>query len=365
MKRICLIAVLCLLLTGCTGWMDYSYHSVTPHMDQGQQGQEGLIQVSTYSQLTAALEAIVEDGADSRLLDIGGYNKNTLESHLDSAVKSVMEQNPIAAYAVESITYELGTSGGLNVVLATVTYNHNRGSIQRIRHLQTPEEAMELITTALEQCEAGVTVRLDRYLSTDFAQMIQDYAQENPQTVMEAPQVEVHTYPESGIQRVVELQFTYQNSREDLRTMQVYVQPVFSAARMYVTADAADSIKYAQLYAFLMERYDYTIETSITPSYSLLRYGVGDSKAFAMVYSAMCRNSGLECLVVSGTSDGEPRYWNIIQEDGVYYHVDLLRSNRSGEMTRMTDEEMQGYVWDYSAYPACGPAEEDPTVPAG
>ena len=45
-----------------------------------------------------------------------------------------------------------------------------------------------------------------------------------------------------------------------------------------------------------MERYDYRIETSITPAYSLLRHGVGDSRAFAVVYAAMCQQAGLECL---------------------------------------------------------------------
>ena len=113
-----------------------------------------------------------------------------------------------------------------------------------------------------------------------------------------------------------------------------------------------------------MERTDYQLETSITPAYSLLRHGVGDSKAFAMIYSAMCREAGLECRVVTGSRDGEPWVWNLICTDGVYYHVDLLRSLSAGRLQRMTEEDMRGYVWGYTAYPDAGPAyQEEPTQP--
>ena len=100
-----------------------------------------------------------------------------------------------------------------------------------------------------------------------------------------------------------------------------------------------------------MERFDYPIETSITPAYSLLRHGVGDSRAFAMVYAAMCRSAGLECSIITGTHDGEPWTWNMVQDNGRYYHVDLLRSSGEGAFREFTDGEMSGYVWDYSAYP--------------
>ena len=102
-----------------------------------------------------------------------------------------------------------------------------------------------------------------------------------------------------------------------------------------------------------MERFDYKVETSITPAYSLLRHGVGDSRAFATVYAAMCRASGLECIVVTGTRSGEPWTWNIICQDGVYWHVDLLRCNEQGRFHKTEDSGMTGYVWDYSAYPEC------------
>ena len=151
----------------------------------------------------------------------------------------------------------------------------------------------------------------------------------------------------------MELQFVYQTNRDSLRQMQSQVKRVFEAAELYVIGDGAQRQKYSQLYAFLMERFDYQLETSITPAYSLLHHGVGDSRAFATVYAAMCRLAGLECMVVTGTCSGEPRVWNIIREGDTYQHVDLLRCNEQGRFREWSDAEMEGYVWDYSSYPQC------------
>ena len=172
---------------------------------------------------------------------------------------------------------------------------------------------------------------------------------------METPQV-TEAVCGSGNGRVIELVFTYQNSRDTLRRMQTQVQPVFDSAVLYVSGDDADRQKYAQLYAFLMERFDYKLETSITPAYSLLRHGVGDSRAFATVYAAMCRGAGLECLVVTGTHAGEPWTWNLVLDNGQYYHVDLLRCSESGGFQTLSNAQMEEYVWDYSMYPGNGAA---------
>ena len=146
--------------------------------------------------------------------------------------------------------------------------------------------------------------------------------------------------------------------------MKQLVWPIFTAAELYVQGGTDPHDQYAQLYSFLMERFEYSLETSITPSYSLLCHGVGDSRAFATVYAAMCRRAGLEFMTITGTRSGDPWTWNIILDNGTYFHVDLLRSNAGGQFWELTDLEMRNYVWDYSAYPACaGPEEEEPSEP--
>lgn len=358
MKAILQILVLSLLLGGCS-WANQSYVSVEPHKEQRQTLQTDVIVASDYLELLGALEKMIASGTEVAAIKVPDYPKDTLEYGMIRAVRHSMQNDPIGSYAVADILYELGSSGGVPAVSVSISYHHNRSEIQRIHKVADSQAAEKLVAEALRGYESGTVILVEEYEARDFTQFVQDYAEENPQTVMEIPQVSQTSYG-TGRDRVLELIFTYQTSRDSLRRMQSEVQPVFDAAALYVSGEGEDFQKYSQLYGFLMERFDYKFETSITPSYSLLRHGVGDSRAFATVYAAMCRSAGLECLTVTGTRSGEPWTWNIVLDDGCYYHVDLLRSNLSGQFRELTDGEMRTYVWDYSAYPACiGEAAEE------
>lgn len=362
-KAFLLLLAVSQLLTGCS-WLDGHDFSVVPHREQQQSVQMDIITASSYRELLAALESMISAGTENATINVAEYPTDALESGMATAIRYAKNNYPIGAYAVEDIRYELGASGGQPALAVTIAYRHNWAELQQIRRLEDMDAVEAVIAEALEGCDASTVLLVEDYVTKDFTQLVQDYAVEHPDTVMETPQVSAFIYG-SGKSRVVELIFTYQNSRDDLRQMQSQVEPVFNSAVLYVSGDGADRQKYSQLYAFLMERFDYTIETSITPAYSLLRHGVGDSRAFATVYAAMCRGAGLECMIVTGTCSGEPRTWNIVLEGEHYYHVDLLRSYETGGYREFTDSEMRSYVWDYSAYPECTGADVPDVKEAG
>lgn len=352
-RVVALMLVLCLLLSGCGGWMDGSYSSVKPHTERHNQPGGDSVVASDYSQLRKALVELVETGGETMLINVGTMNQGLVEEYMDRAVRFVLQTNPIGAYAVENVEYEEGSSGGQPSVAVTVTYNRNRAELRGMRSASGQTEALEIVADALTQCEPKVVMRVKQFRNTDFVDYVRDYMEENPQTVMELPQVTVNTFPDSGTDRVVEIVFSYQTGWDELKNMQNRVRPLFTSAELYVSGNSPDYDKYELLYAFLMERHEYQFDTSITPTYSLLIHGVGDSRAFATVYAAMCRRVGLECYVVSGTANGEPLFWNMICVDGTYHHLDLVACGRSGAFRIWGDLEMEGYVWDYSAYPEC------------
>ena len=353
MKRFFLIILafcICGSLYGCNLWMDGEYSTVKPHEVDSDDYDPESLEVESYAQLDNALLELVENGRSDCVLYSRTLTTKQLTGYMEMAKRRVMQDNAVGAYAVSNIAYEIGTSTGRTAIALQIEYNHGRSEILRIKTVETMDDAEKMITKALDSCDAGVTVRVENYINIDFTQMIQDYMDENPQKCMEMPQVGVTTYPQTGRNRILELTFTYQTSRETLRSMQEAVQPVLSSAKLYVSVDAPAMEKYAQLYAFLMGRDTYTIQTSITPAYCLLTHGVGDSKALAVVYAAMCQQSELDCQVISGTRAGEAHCWNIMQVDGVYYHLDLLLCSQTEGFAMRTQEEMSDYVWDYSAY---------------
>lgn len=352
---------LALFLGGCS-WPDGSYHSVTPHLEQNGSIRAENLAISNREEMVAAMEDAVSKGTENCVISVVNYDQETLEKDLSGAVYYIRRLYPVGAYAVEDVRYEVGSNTGKTAIALNITYRHSRMEIQKIKKARDTEEVRSRIGTALSEFDAVLVIQMEDYAKLDVTQIVQEYAMENPQTVMEVPQVTSEVYG-IGESRVLELTFSYQTNREALRSMQSQVKPVFDSAALYVSGKGAQGQKFSQLYAFLMERFDYKVETSITPSYSLLHHGVGDSRAFAMVYAAMCRAAGLECIVVTGTRSGEPWSWNIICEDGYYWHVDLLHSNETGQFSKKLDADMEGYVWDYSAYPLCDNAQADKPVP--
>ena len=353
-KILVLILTLALCLSGCSSWMEGHYVSVTPYEDPGNKAELQTITANNYGQLCQAIRTMVRSGSTSGVISVAAYDQATIDVDKNVATNYILTNDPIAAYAVENISVELGTHAGQPALAVEIRYIHDRSEIMAITRVHGEDDAVAVIAAELGKYNTGVVLHIEEYEELDFVQWIADYAAKNPNLVMETPEVTVNIYPKSGSQRVAELKFTYQNSRESLRTIQSQVTPMFTAANLYVAGNAPARGKYTQLYTFLMERFDsIKLETSITPAYSLLLHGVGDSKAIATVYAAMCRQAGLECITVTGTRWGEPWFWNIIRDKDTYYHVDLLRCREEGTFRTWTDEELSGYVWDYAAYPKC------------
>lgn len=352
MKKVTvLLLVAALLLSGCGTWMDGSYVSTTPHQEQDSAASAQGFTASSYTGLYSILTNLVLVGRESTIISVVHYDPLTVVRDMAMAVNSVMETDPICAYAVQSIDFKYGTSAGQPALSVTISYLHDAEQIRNIRPVYNREALEQTLAEVLDAGQTGVVLRLKQYEETDYAQLVANYAAQNPDKVMEVPQVTAKCYPETGESRVVELKFTYSNSRDDLEAMRSQVAEIYEDAAAAVKPEHSQREKLETVYTFLMEQVgDYQLNTSITPAYHLLVHGVGDSKAFATVYASMCRAAGLECITVTGTRSGESHTWNIVSCDGVYYHLDVLQD---GGFYLRTDGEMTDYVWDYSAYPVC------------
>ena len=356
-----LLLVLTVFLSGCR-WMDGSYIFVSDHREQDTLINQRTAAASSYPQLRTVLENMIRSGVENTVIDVSGYDQKLVTNEIKTAVQYARHIYALGAYAVEDLTYEVGISNGHLAVSVNISYIHGRSQIRTIKDARDMENVEQLVTLALEQCDSNLVAWVSYYHEMDILQAVEDYMKENPDIVMEMPQISVGVYPDSGSSRIVEVKFSYETSRESLRQMQQQVRRVFTSAQLYINSDATLVQKCDQLYTFLMERFDYQLQTSITPSYSLLSHGVGDSEAFASVYAAMCRQAGMDSHLISGTKNGKSWYWVIVHEDDVNYHIDLLRCYEEGKFYRLTDEQMEGYVWDYSAYGHAEPAQTEPVT---
>ena len=354
-QRIAALMLAVLLLGGCS-WMDGSYVSVTPHqVGLGQTGAGTVNSVHNYTELRGALIGMIDNGTEKALFSLAEYPREKVPEDLRRAVDYAQGIYPVGAYAVESIAYNFGTGLGASALSVDITYRRGRAQIESIRTVRWTSGAKKEVENALEQFEDDLVLQIEGYQEMDFSAIIMDYAQRNPDRVMEVPGVSVRKFPDQGETRVVELSFHYRTDRDELRAMRDQVQPVFSSAALYVSGGAGEWTKFHQLHTFLTERLEYTIEPTATPAYSLLCEGIGDSHAFAQVYGAMCSRIGLEARVVAGKRNGESWWWNMVRIDGNWFHLDLLANQ---QFVLLSDGQMSGYEWDHAAYPAAVDAVE-------
>lgn len=346
------VILLCALIGGCGFWMEGEYLSVTPHDVHAEIADDATIEVRSYAQLCNALGEMVGNCTQSGVILISSFSNATVDYYVNSAIKHVMKNTAVGSYAVTDIGYEIGINRGKSVVAFEIEYAHSRSDILGMQQVRNGDEMAETVYKALKQNDVYLVVHTDNYEALDFVQLVQNYANEHPDLVMELPQVGVFIYPERGSERIVELSFSYMTDVESMHEMRERVADVFSAAKLHIKDTTRVKDMYAELYSFLMDRKEYSLETSITPAYSLLQHGVGDSRAFATVYAAFCRQAKLECKVISGTRNAEPWCWNLVRFRDKYYHVDLLRCKENGEFVMQSSSDMAGYVWDYSAFPA-------------
>lgn len=375
MKRIALVlAAVCLLLSGCVSWMEGNYVSITPYMSPDDSDGQDIHWISNKEQLFDAVRDMVNSGDTDDLFFVRDYGESALNTDKWVVRYNIMNNDPVGAYSVQDIQFELGVNGGRSTLAVNIEYSRQKSEILRMKTLTQMEDVKNALAAALSGMETELVFYMEGYQNTDFAQMVENYARENPNEVIEIPRVGVSLYPDAGANRVVELSFSYQTDRDSLRIMQSHVQQIFESAKLYVSGVEEDEVVLSRLYVFLTGGIDVNRilgqnrDSSITPAYSLLRYGIGDSKAFATVYAAMCRQVGLECITVSGTRNGDAWFWNIVKDGERYAHVDLLRCAAAGYFQLRSDAQMDGYVWDYLAYPACGavylPPEEEETTQA-
>lgn len=347
---ITLFVLISLLLSGCNSWMNGSYTSVHPHKEQNVLPEEPLEEPENYEDILLILTKMVQYGQQKQTISMVEMEEGW-EEYMDEVVDYVHNVYPLGAYAVSDIDYEIGTSFGRPALAVEISYHRSIAEIGAVQEAENANQLADILYHALRTMATRVAVCVENYQETDFAQMVRDYAMRYPQYVMEEPRVSATIYPQNGKDRVIELYFTYDTGRDALLRMQEQVSLVFSSSELYVSGESTTIEKYGQLYYFLMiNRHDYSVQTSITPAYSLLLHGVGDSKAVATVYAAMCREAGLNCETISGTRAGQAWHWNIIKVNGNTYHVDLLRCHEQGRFFYKAPKEMTDYVWDYSEY---------------
>lgn len=355
------LALALTLLCGCASpLVPNEYTVVSEHSDTTVETESDALTAESYEELKYAILAFVETGTTQGIIRVYHYDGDVTED-ITSAAYEVWKNDPMGAYAVEFITTECNLLLSYYEIRVEITYRDDVVDASQIQYVRGTSGAERAIQEALEDMKNRLTLRISAYdEELRCEEIVARLCAESPEVLIEQPKVTESVYPDSGSIRIVQLDFEYQHTVAELMSMRSAVNTVLGSAVNYVRYREEDSAKADLLFSYLMERFDYEEGESITPVYSLLCEGVADSKTFARIFQILCDRTGLECVTVSGYLDGESYEWNILNLDGVYRHVDLMRCVREDirQLTAYTDDEMDRYSWDRAAYPTCEAIED-------
>lgn len=353
MKKLCLLVLACCLCLswGCTAHREDSFVSVTPHSEQyaTEPASREPQKADTYLSLRTLLLDFASSGVAQGYINVSQYG-DTLTEDMAQAVDYVLHTDPIGAYAVFSIHYTQLEREGETLLQVNLQLRHNTQEIQSIRTVRGMENAEKLLITALEQSAEQLVMQVSDYEPFDFSAFVAEYSAAHPELVVETPKVSSVTYPQTGRVRVVDICFSYETDLHEIEVMQVQMQRFFVSAQVLVNPSAPEEARLHQAVDMLLQRYSYQEGTSCTPAYDLVFRGIGNSHTMAQVLCTLCKNAGLDCLVVSGEKNGEPWSWNLVRLDGQYYHLDLWSQRDSYGLH--TDAEMTQYQWDPESVPS-------------
>ena len=345
-RRFCLfilIIVICVSCGACNSWMNGEYLSVTPRNAKPETYANRVIEVTSYTQLRNALANLVRNGAEDGIISISAFNKGTIHFYVDTAISNVIENTPFGAYAIDKITYEIGTNRGVSVVACKIHYRSGYQQPSQIERIGDAEELNSVVEKALEGFDPQVLVLMEQYEKFDAQEIVNAYAARYPDKIVEIPEIEINIYPDKGAERIIEILFQYDLDQVQLQQARMKIEERFRLAEQQVQGldDPVDI--YEQLYLFLTSQYQYADTRSSEPSYDLLVNGRGDDRAFAETYTRLCIRLGLGCNTVIGTRNGQNWCWNAIQIHGKYYYIDILKFAETNDFHILSGSELEEY----------------------
>lgn len=358
MKRLfpaALLALSCLLFTGCARLISNEYLVVTPHSEQTAAPiRTDAVEVQNYRELKSTIRQFVLDGVEQGVIHAAQYDTQ-VEEDINTAVYEVSREDPVGAYAIDYITHDCSQIISYYEINLHISYRDMATPLDRIEHIVSASEMRRAIEKAMQEYADHLTVYADFSTELDYEQIAADYYEQNPAAQMALPEVSSARFPDNDLNGILEVSFHYPEEKDLLLDKKQALADDLRAATVYVRYSQSDYEKAGLLLTYLAERFHYRQGRTSTPVFSALCEGVADSKSMTQVWQLLCDACEIPCVTVEGFYGGESWCWNIVQLDGEYCHLDILRDLLEEEELHLRyDEEMvSDYYWDASVCPAC------------
>lgn len=350
---------LSLLLCGCS-MLDKEYVSIHDYVpsEQEQSSTGGRFTVHGEGGIKSALLSMAYEGkTEGSIIFDSSYEGDAAED-MEKACWTVRTEDALCACCVENISYEFKKIVTINEAEISIRYSKVSESPEKIVHLGFSSEADSAILNALRSGEKTLTMLVGHsgFSAEDMAAQVGKTYRDNPTVVPKAPVVTVNMFSGAGTQRLYELHIDYGMSQTQLYLCRRKLENFAPFAALDVSG-LSDAERAYTAYRYLLENCT-IVESGIgkNSAYAALIEHEADSEGIAFGYVELCRQLGVDCMIIYGQHDWTEHCWNIVRADDSYYHVDIIQCMKGGPILGFmkNDEAFWGsYRWDVGSYPKC------------
>ena len=343
-KRILIpvMAVVLLLTAGCSSMLERSYYSEEKHYEQYLEVDESsAVEVGDYRELKSAILYFVEQGMNNGTVRAREYDGDITADLTEICLS--LQNDPMGAYAVEYISHEKVNMVTYSEVNVYFTYRVSKEQMQTLRdvsYYNLSEEFEKFFASGESYAAFNIS-----YLSMTTEELQQLFAQ--AQDFAPAPAIsELMLYPDSGLQRIVEITADYGMEKDDIQRRCMELEESIKGVLKDVPA-AGDEEKCLWLAGALADKCAYD-KNAGSEGYDALVNGAADSRGYARAYMLLCRELDIDCEVVCGTKFGDEWYFNSVTlgEDTFYLDPATDDVQYGGETwLRTAEEAAQIYTW--------------------
>ncbi len=357
LRRVLLLLLAFLLLCGCSRLAEGEYQVITEHVEASpsQETTGRFYEVHTYSGLKRAVQELVNASAEDGVIRAMEYS-GVIRDDISKACLEVARSSPMGSYAVDYMTHSVTQILSYDEISIHIHYKLSQEDISAVRSVSSLNDFWLRVDEGLDSGTSFLALQLVTLAVTDrnIRNYISTYYQQHPDTLLSLPEVNVSFYPsEEYVQKIITLSLDYHTSPEDREQM---LSALRKRAEEIVRGMPPGRPEIsAMLCCMTVAEQLNRLNTRGKTAYDVLVSHSGNSEGCAMAYQLLCTMCGVPCQVVSGRLNSELHYWNLIQLDQDYYHVDCSAcvGHELTDGFLKKDSDLWGsYWWESEHYPA-------------
>lgn len=351
-RLLCALLCACLTLSGCASLLSRDFVSITPHKSTTTDaGSSSALRVENYQELVNSLSYLISSGGEAGVIRLYMQTPQA-EDDLSAARLEVLQEFPLAAYAVENITYETEPLLAYTEARVNISYRRTQQQIASIASVTGISAVRAALTGAMSQFSPECVLRITFFDQNEdyVTDLVQQLYYSNPDMALEFPSTKVSIYPNSGKQRIVEVDFHYETDSFLLAERALLLDQALQ--RLTAPLISGDSATPLSALNAVLSVGEYRSDGGAT-GYSALLEGSATDEGLALAYASVCGRLDISCKVARGLYNGQPHFWNVVSTDQGWRHVDL--SQKDSYLPFSTDEQWEqgGYLWLTDTLPAC------------